>query len=189
LVRQQTFMSEHEKVTAFLHHCICYDESPGRQALEDSLTRIQRDERCVHRGIRLMVLVALVAVAVFSYCMIFVETFPQDTSLWVVKIIAALGAASVICLTVFTGLRIIYRARLDERREECRQLIMKLLVSRLGQPVSLPPQHNNGSVQNFDGRLGQFVSTHPQDKEGGIPNFAGRLDQPVRMRPQNNGSS
>ncbi len=142
-------MSEHEKETAFLHHCICFDESPGRQDLADSLTNIQRDERCVRNGIRVLVLIALLAVAIFCYGMILLDGFPQDTSQLLLKIIASVGVAAVICLVVFAGLQIIFRARLDERREECRQLIMKLLVSRLGQPVRLPARDNDVVVCNF----------------------------------------
>jgi hypothetical protein len=34
------------------------------------------------------------------------------------------------------GLGMVYRKKLDQRREECRQLVGRLLESRLGKPVT-----------------------------------------------------
>ena len=44
----------------------------------------------------------------------------------------------MICLVVFMGLKSVYRMKLDRRREEGRQLVMRLLEARLGRPVTMP---------------------------------------------------
>lgn len=129
-------MTEHQKETEFLQHCIRYDETPARRVLEDKITQIQRDERCVRRAIWLMALLLAATLASFGYAAILVETFRQSTSQLIVTIISSLGAVSMICLVVFMGLRIVYRAKLDQRREECRQLVVSLLESRLGKPAT-----------------------------------------------------
>ena len=46
-----TIMSEHQKHTEFLRHCILYDESAKRQELHERITQIQRDARCVRRAV------------------------------------------------------------------------------------------------------------------------------------------
>jgi uncharacterized membrane protein YuzA (DUF378 family) len=131
-------MSEHQRETAFLRHCIRYDESPGRQELDERITRIQRDERCVRRAAWLMLLVAALAVAGLGYSAIFLTDYTQDLfgfmTQFITKVFCALGLASLICLLAFMGLEVVYRKQLDLRREECRQLVMKLMESRLGRP-------------------------------------------------------
>ncbi len=134
--------NEHQKETAFLRHCIRYDESPGRRALDDRITQIQRNERSVRRAMWLMALLAALAVAGLGYALIFLDDYPQRTSQFVtrfvVQVFGALGLASMICVVAFVGLRMIYRTKLDRRREECRQLVTRLLESRLGKPVTTP---------------------------------------------------
>lgn len=131
-------MSEHERETAFLRQCIHHDESPGRRALEDRIIQIQRDERCVRRAVWLMALLVALAVAGLCYAAVLVDNFPYNIPQFIIKMIFAVGVASMICLVVFVGLRMVYRMKLDQRREECRQLVTKLLESRLGQPVTAP---------------------------------------------------
>jgi hypothetical protein len=132
-------MSEHQRETEFLRHCISYDESPERQKLDQRLTQIERDERCVRRAVWLMSLLAALAVACLGYGSILFENFPHNTSHLLIKIILAMGLASSICLVAFASIRMVYRLKLDQRREECRQLVTTLLASRLGQPSRLGP--------------------------------------------------
>src|SRR5688572_19892938 len=120
-------MSEHQRETAFLRQCLRYDESTESQRLEDRISQVQRDDRCVQRAVWLMALLMALAMAGLGYGSILVENFPQDTAQPIVKIISVLGLASIICLVSFAGLRMVYRMKLDRRREECRQLVRRLL--------------------------------------------------------------
>ena len=131
-----TMMSEHEKHTEFLRHCLRYGDSDEHQALEKQITQIQRDERCVQRAMWLMALLTALAVAILGYPAILVENFPYNTPQFTLNLVCALGLASLICLLVFMGLGRVYRRKLDRRREESRQLVTKLLASRLGQPAA-----------------------------------------------------
>jgi hypothetical protein len=133
-----TTMSEHQKHTEFLRHCLRYGESTEHQALEKEITRIQRDERCVQRAVWLMAVLTAFAVAGLGYPVILVENFPSNVPQLTLNLVCALGVASLICLLVFVGLGMAYRRKLDQRREECRQLVTKLLASRLGKPVPTP---------------------------------------------------
>jgi uncharacterized membrane protein YjfL (UPF0719 family) len=131
-------MSEHQKHTEFLRYCLRYGESAEHQALEKEITRIQRDERCVQRAVWLMAILTALALAILGYPVILVESFPDNVSQFTLNLVCVLGMASLICLLVFVSLGMVYRRKLDQRREECRQLVAKLLASRLGKPVATP---------------------------------------------------
>jgi hypothetical protein len=153
-------MSEHQRETAFLWHCLRYEDSAEHQALDERITQIQRDERCVRRAVWLMALLTALVVAGLCYAAVLVDNFPYNTPQLIVNIICALGLASMICMVVFVGLRMVYRMKLDQRREECRQLVTKFLESRLGKRVTTPWREirvgdgNRETIQVAGGRNG-----------------------------------
>jgi hypothetical protein len=134
-------MTEHQKQTAFLRECLHYDDSIERHKLEKGITQLQRNERCVRRAVCLMALLAALAMVGLCYLAIFLTNHPRDVSQFVTpfigKAFSALALGSLICLVSFVGLGVAYRAELDQRREECRQLAAKLLASRLGKPNTM----------------------------------------------------
>ena len=131
-------MSAHEKDLAFLRQCILYDDSAERRKLEESITQLQRNGRCVRRAVGLMALLIALALAGVCYAAIFLAPTPQNITQLiapvVVRIFCALGGGSLICILAFGGLGLVYRKELEQRREECRRLATKLLESRLGKP-------------------------------------------------------
>jgi hypothetical protein len=148
-----TRMSEHQKHTEFLRHCLRYGDSAEHQALEKEITQIQRDERCVQRAVWLMAILTALTVAGLGYPAILVESFPDTAPQFFVNLVCALGVASLLCLLVFMGLGMVYRNKLDRRREECRLLVTKLLESRLGRPVSMPARYaHDNRVGEGDGQ-------------------------------------
>ena len=134
-------MSEHQKQTAFLRERLLYDDTPDRHKLEQRITQIQHDERCVRRAVWLMALFAALAVAGLCYCVIFLLDHPLSMSQllthFTAKVFCALALGSLICMLSFMGLGAIYRKELDQRREECRRLATKLMEARLGKPRAL----------------------------------------------------
>jgi hypothetical protein len=136
-------MSEHEKHTEFLRQCILYDESARRQKLMKEIARIQLDLRCVQRAAWLMALLGVLLVAILGYGTIMVQNFLYATSHFIINLIIAVGVGIMISLLAFAGLWIVYRWKLDLRREECRQIVIKLLESRLGKPAITPLQDHH----------------------------------------------
>lgn len=135
-------MSEHQQQTAFLRHCLLYDDTAERHQLEERIAELQRDEICVRRAVWLMALFAVLAMAGLCYAAVFVADYSRNLSEFaaqlIIKLFCALGAGSLICLLAFFGLGAIYRKELDQRREECRRLAIRLLESRLGKPRTMP---------------------------------------------------
>jgi len=134
-------MSEHQKQTSFLRECLLYDDTPDRHKLEERITKIQCDERCVRRAVWLMALLAALAIAGLCYSVVFLLEYPLNMSQlithFISKVFCALALGSLICILAFMGLGVVYRKELDQRREECRQLARKLMESRLGKPRAL----------------------------------------------------
>lgn len=168
-----TEMSEHQKHTEFLRQCILYDESAKCQELVEGISRIQRDMRCVQRASWLMAIITALVVAALVYPAILVENFPYNVPQFVVNLIFALGLASLLCFLVFMGLGMVYRLKLDQQREECRQMVTRLLDSRLGKPVAthLRDMRDNQVVVG-DGRsvrVANEVNGSPIKIESAVP--------------------
>ena len=70
------------------------------------------------------------------------DHFPYNAPQYIVNFVCALGLGSLISLVAFVGLGMVYRWKLDQRREECRQLVARLLESRLGKPVTISSGDN-----------------------------------------------
>lgn len=100
------------------------------------MTQIQRDARCVQRAAWLMAGLAALAMAVLAYLVLLLNNFPYNAPHFIVNLICALGLGALISLLAFMVLGMYYRMKLDQRREECRQLVTRLLESRLGAPVT-----------------------------------------------------
>jgi len=132
-------LSEHQKQTAFLRQCLLYDTTDERHELEESITQLQRNERCVRRAVWVMALMVALALAGLCYYAVALAEHSQDmsefmTQYFTTKVLCALALGSLVCMVAFTGLRMLYRKELDKRREHCRRLAAKLLESRLGNP-------------------------------------------------------
>ena len=127
-------MSEHQIETAFLMRVILYEDSDDRRKLEKSIARVQGDERCVQRLAWGMALFVLLGFAAVAYGVILWDDFPYNFPQHTINVFSGLVLASLICLVAFAHLLVVYRRKLNRLREECRQLLTRLLESRLGKP-------------------------------------------------------
>ena len=129
-------MSDHQKHTEFLRDCIRYDESTRRHELLEEIVRIQRDARCVRRALWLMAILIVLAAFGYGYGMALVNNFPYNIPQFIINTFCVLVLSSLISILAFAGLGMIYRTKLDQRREECRRIVTRLLETRLGKTVT-----------------------------------------------------
>src|SRR4051812_10199565 len=119
-------MSEHEKETAFLRQCLLYHDTVERHELDETLSQLQGDERCLRRALWLMVVLTALAATGLGYCAVFSGDYPQNASRFMTqfmtKVFSVLALSSLISLLAFVGDWFIHRRRLDRRREDCRRL-------------------------------------------------------------------
>ena len=150
-------MNDHQRQTEFLRQCILYDGSKASHTLAERTKQLQHNERCVSRGVWLMLHVGALALAGLAYLAIFTEDFPQNIAgfmtRFLTQVFCVMGLSSVICLPVFLSLLAIYRKELAHRREDCRRLATKLLESRLAQPRLTATPHGVGERQRGESVL------------------------------------
>lgn len=143
--------TEHERETDFLRRCIKYETSTAGRQLDERICRVQRDERCLRRASWLMAHVAVLATVGLGYAAVLLDDFPDRTSvftsLFIIKIFCAVGIGSLICLLAFTGVGLLHRKELSQRRDECRGLVTNLLESHLGESRS---KLRNGELKEFE---------------------------------------
>src|SRR5205085_11789562 len=128
-------MNDNQGQTEFLRECLLYDDSGESHTLVERMRQLQRDERCIGRGVWLMRLVAGLAFAGLGYLAIFMEDFPQNMpgfmTRFITKVFCVVAMSSLICVPAFLSLGLIYRRELAQLRDECRRRASKLLESRL----------------------------------------------------------
>jgi hypothetical protein len=127
-------MGEHETETAFLRHIILYDDSEERLRLDKSIAQVRRDTRCVQRVASVTVLFPLLALAGLAYGALLQTNSPYSGAELVLRVLCVLGLAALICLVGFAGLLTVYLSKLRRLQKEARQLVLRLLESRLGDP-------------------------------------------------------
>jgi hypothetical protein len=131
-------MSEHQKQTAFLRRLICCEDIGEHRDLEAQLAKAERDESVIRCAIRLVALVAGLALAGYCYAAVFLPDFPQDKSHFILKFFCVLGLGSLICLVCFFGAWFWHRSLLNRLREECRRLVTAILERRLQNQRTIP---------------------------------------------------
>ena len=131
-------MNDNQRQTEFLRQCLLYDDSSESHTLVERIKRLQCDERCSGRGVRLMILLGTLAFAGLAYLAIFIEDFPQNMpgfmTRFITRAFCVVALSSFICVPAFLGLGWIYQRELAQVREDCRRRAAKLLESRLAKP-------------------------------------------------------
>lgn len=139
-------MRGHQKETVVLRQCILQYGTQEAHLLEVRLTQTQRDQRCVQSATRLMALLTGFAFVGLGYCAIFSATFPENLVLLMrdplIEVFCVIGSGAFISTLVFSTLCVLYRRRLDQRHEECRRLIARVLASHLDTRMPPPPGEN-----------------------------------------------
>jgi hypothetical protein len=133
-------MNDRQRQTEFLRQCLLYEDSSESHTLVERMRQLQRDERCIGRGVWLMTLMGTLAFAGLVYLAIFMEDFPRNMpgfmTRFITQIFCVVALSSLICVPAFLGLGLIYRKELTQVREECRRRAAKHFESRLAKPCT-----------------------------------------------------
>jgi hypothetical protein len=157
-------MSEHETETEFLRHLILYDDSEERLKLEQSIAQVRRDTHCVQRVASVTAVFPLLAMAGLVYAALLQDNFPYSGSGFALRALCVLGLASLICLVGFAVLLAVYSRRLNGLQKKARQLVIRLLETRLGNPrhATMPGRQrvfdDGGTFQGATERIGDAGS-------------------------------
>jgi hypothetical protein len=128
-------MSEHERDTAFLRQCLVYGDGSERRELEEGIAQILRDQRCLRRAMWLMVLLMALVLVGMGYAAVFLGDFLYRLPPTLLKLGGAMGLGALLSLSGVTGLRVVYRHKLNSRREQCRQWVATFLEMRSAGPA------------------------------------------------------
>ncbi|HZQ47524.1 MAG TPA: hypothetical protein VFC07_10960 [Verrucomicrobiae bacterium] len=131
-------MSEYQRHTDFLRRCVLYDKSARHLELIEGITRIQCNAHCVRRAVWLIMMLTALTLVALGYAAIMTGNFPDGMPQSIINIICGLGIGWLISLSAFMMLLLHYRLQLNERREECRELVVRLLESHLGKAGHTP---------------------------------------------------
>ena len=124
-------MTERQKQTEFLKGLLGFASQHARSELQDRILKAEHDEKCVRSALILVGLVALFSVSGLGYSAVLLPEFFDNSTPMLVKLFCALGLGSVICMFVFLGCWLWYRAIANRLHDECRQRVMDSLASRL----------------------------------------------------------
>jgi hypothetical protein len=122
-------MTEYERETDFLRHVIRFDHTNQCRELEEKIAEFERDGRCVLRATWLLALFAGLGLAGIVYVWTLEPSLSEDNFRFMIKALCVIELASLISLAAFIGYLLNCRTKLDQAREECRQVTMKLLES------------------------------------------------------------
>ncbi len=127
-------MSEHQKESAFLRHSILCDDTNEHIALQERFEQLQHHESRLHRIMSMMLVFTALGGAGLAYGLLLEDGALYKEFRFAVRILCDLGMASLIGLVGCAALWVVYRKRSNKLREECRQLIARLLESHQGKP-------------------------------------------------------
>lgn len=117
-------MSERQKQSEFLKALILEADTQEHRRLQEKITEAERDERCVNRAMRIVAVVAVLAVCGIGYLAVLLPDFFEDSSHILIRSCCALALGSLICFFVFFGLWIWHRALVNRALEEGRRCIL-----------------------------------------------------------------
>ncbi len=115
----------------FLKELLAYDDCARARELQELLAAADRNEHCLFSSCRLVALIGILSGLGFGYTAVLLPEFFNNSSHILIRLFSALGLGSAFCLVVFAALWAWYRASGGRVREECRNLIGRMLSTRL----------------------------------------------------------
>ena len=139
-----------ETQSALFQPSVLRENNPESQKLEQRLSEIQHNSRCVRRAVKLMLFLTGFAIVAVGHTTVLMPGWPQTLQqffmYWPVKASCVLGLASLSCAIAFSGLGLFYRRELSRHDDECRRLSAIMVESNEPRIIPLPADARPGAI-------------------------------------------
>lgn len=130
---------EHETQAAFLKALIALEDGEESRQLRASLTKADRERKCVCHAMLLMVALFILSLAGLSYCALLLPQGVFNPTRFVTMSLSVLGLASLISQLEFFGYLLWHRIAVNRLHKECRRRVLFLVESQLRASLSRNP--------------------------------------------------
>lgn len=127
----QAARTAHKQQGAFLKALLQQLVNGERHQLCESLVKAEREGKCIHRAMFLMVVLLLSSLAGLAYCALLLPDVFRSPSNLLIRSLLVLGLSSLISQVIFLGYLVWHRAVVTRLHEECRRLVLSLTQSQL----------------------------------------------------------
>ena len=132
-------MSERQKQSDFIKHLLACDDCVEHRQLAERLASSEKDERCLRRACRLVIVVTMVALAVLGYLTVLPA---EESNARIAQIMhnyfQVLALGSGMCLGVFVALVFWQRSLVQRLYDEGRHFITAQVQNRAQPPAASP---------------------------------------------------
>jgi hypothetical protein len=118
------------KPGAFLQALLLPLDCEKRRQLFDNLATVERDAKCIHRAVVLMVVLLLLSVAGLGYCALLLPEVFYDPTHLLMRSLSVLLLGSFISQAVCLGYLLWHRTVVTRLHVECRRVILALARSQ-----------------------------------------------------------
>jgi hypothetical protein len=124
-------MLDHKTQAAFLKALIAYEDNEASRQLQDSLSKADRERKCIRHALFITMTLFIIAVAGLSYCALLLPRIFSNPTHFVTRSLNVLGLASLICQVEFFSYLLWHRFAVNRLHKECRRRVLLLVDSQL----------------------------------------------------------
>lgn len=157
-------MNERQKQSAFLKDLLRGEDSPASQELKAQIIKSEQNEKCVRCALMIVGVIGSLSVAGLGYSAVLLPNFFESSTPFLVRLFTALALACGLCLLLYLGLWLSYRATTNHLLGEVRRFLLSSAQSR--QPV---PGANLISVHRLDTQVIRLQTPQSDSGHQSIP--------------------
>ncbi|MDB6035695.1 MAG: hypothetical protein JWM16_6033 [Verrucomicrobiales bacterium] len=123
-------MTERQKERAFVKDLLRREESSLGQDLQAQVLKSEQNEKCVRCALMIVFVLGLLSLAGLGYSAVLLPTFFENSTPFLVRLFTALALACGLCLLLYVGLWLSYRANTNHLLNEVRRFLLATKESR-----------------------------------------------------------
>lgn len=123
-------MNERRRQSAFLKDLLRGEDSPIGHHLQSQIAKSEQNEKCVRCAFMVVGVMGLLAVSGLCYSAVLLPSFFESSTPFLVKLFTVLALACALCMLVYGGLWLSYRAHTNHLHEEVRRFLLSSAQSK-----------------------------------------------------------